>query len=99
MMDGISQRLTDLAAKVDSTQEAATNGETSTEVPPTPSTSRSGLSWADCPLDQPLNSLPLIQWPDEEAETTGNLVEVSEETTTFLRSCFGSCCQTQQGIA
>ena len=64
------------------------SGGTSTEVPPTPSIPRAGLNWADRPLDQPLDTLPPIQWPDEEAETSGNLVEVSEETTTFLRSCF-----------
>lgn len=39
-------------------------------------------------MDEPLDTLPLIQWPDEETETTGNLVKVSEGTTTFLRSCF-----------
>ena len=88
MMESFSQRLSDLAARVDSIQEATASGGTSTEVPPTPFTSGAGLDWADRSLDQPLDILPPIQWPDEEAETSGNLVEVSEETTTFLQSCF-----------
>ena len=88
MMEGFSWRLSDLTARVDSTHEAAANGGTSTEVPPLPSTSRA-LDWADRPLDQPLDTLPPIQWPDKETKTSGKLVEVSEETTTFLRSCFG----------
>ena len=87
MMEGFSRRLSDLAARVGSTHEAAANGGTSTEVPPTPSASRAH-DWADRPIDEPLDTLPLIQWPDKEAETTRNLVEVSEETTTFLQSCF-----------
>ena len=86
MIEGFNQRLTDLAAKVDSTQEAATNGGTSTEVPPTPSTSTFGLNWADRPLDQPLDLLPLISGQTKRLRP---LEEVSEETTTFLRSCFG----------
>ncbi len=121
MMEGFSQKLNDLAVKVDSTDQTAASGETSTEVPPiTPSTSgtptkvppiapsTSGTSievhvppitqstsgtgkkdWADCLLNEPLDSLPPIQWLDEEAEPSGNLVEVSEETTTFLKLCFG----------
>ena len=64
MMEGFSQRLSDLAARVDSTQEAAASGGTSTEVPPTPSTSGAGLDWADRSLDQPPDTLPPIQWPD-----------------------------------
>ena len=87
MMEGFSWRLSDLAARVFSTHEAAANGGTSTEAPPPPSTSRA-LDWVDRPLDQLLDTLPPIQWPNEETETSGNLVEVSEETTTFLRSCF-----------
>ena len=60
MMEGFSRRLSDLAARVDSTHEAAANGGTSTEAPPPPSTSRA-LDWADGPLDQPLHTLPPIQ--------------------------------------
>ena len=72
MIEGFSQRLSDLAARVDSTQEAAASGGTTAEAPPiaTPST---GLDWADRPLDQPLDTLPPIQLPDEEAESSGNL--------------------------
>ena len=99
MMEGFSQKLNELASRVEST-DGATGSGTSTEVPPSPtpssaSTSRTDNSshlptpWADRRLDEPLN-LPPVQWPDdEESESPGNLVEVSPETTSFLQSCFG----------
>ena len=80
MMEGFSQRLDNLASKVDS-DRGANNGMTSTEVPPFPSPSL--VTWADVPIDEPLDAIlmPLIRWPDnEEAESSANLVEVSTET-------------------
>ena len=39
---------------------------------------------ADRPLDEPLDTLPPIHWPDEEGDATTSLVQVSEDTTAFL---------------
>ena len=74
-----------MAAQVEGAAE--TDG-TSTKVPPSPYTS-SLRDWVDRPLNYPLDTLPPPQWPNEEAEYSGNLVEVSEKATTFLQLCFG----------
>ena len=92
LMEGLSQRLGHLEAVIETTREPTRN-DTPTGVPPSPSPSSVSAStspaWADRPLDEPLDLRP-IQWPDDdESETPGKLVEVSEETKTFLNSCFG----------
>ena len=94
MMEGFSQRLDQLASKVDSTDGAMGSG-TPTGVPPSPtpssaSASRTGaFAWAERSLDESLD-LRTIHWPDDkESETPGNLVEVSAETKSFLELCFG----------
>ena len=50
MMEGFSQRLKDLATRVESTCEQAASGGTSTEVPP--STLSTSHNLADRPLDE-----------------------------------------------
>ena len=87
MMESFGQRLDQLTAKVEGVSEV---DETSTEVAATPTLPReTPRLWADRRLDETRNHSPILRWPDEDDDPTGqNLVDMSETTATFLTSSF-----------
>ena len=86
VMESFGQRLDQLAARIDGVSVV---DETSTEVGATPTPPRqTPRSWADRPLDETPNYLPILRWPDDEEPSGQNLLEVSEATSTLLTANF-----------
>ena len=85
-MQRLSERLDSLADRVERRDERS--NVTATESPG--ASGSTTTLWADRPLDEPLDSLPMPRWDDEEpAETESRaLIQVSESTRRALKTAF-----------
>ena len=88
-MQRLSQRLDSLAERVEGND--GRNRATMTESSPT--SGSTPTLWADRPLDEPLDSLPMPQWDDQDKESADvesrKVVQVSENTQKAIKTAFG----------
>ena len=88
-MQRLSQRLDSLAERVEGND--GRNRAMMTESSPT--SGSTPTLWADRPLDEPLDSLPMPQWDDQDEESaeveSRKVVQVSENTQKAIKTAFG----------